>query len=125
MWYALGHIEEPAPIIRVVQVVPSRHKPPAIPAGWPGFMHKRIQVPRQFRVSEFQSLAYVAKQAGISFAHAGPDYALWDCPNVPYGQPVTVYQMLWSLEHSYIPGELHVDRPPSGQWVLQAVNQKP
>lgn len=133
MWYSLAQIQEPTIVSQSTQIVrqvaPDRPKPPVIPVGLPAFMYRSIRVPEKLRGSEFQSLAYVAKRAGILFAHAGPDYALWDCPAIPYARPVPVYRMLRSLSNSYIPGKLKLYESKAGsqtpQWMLQVVNRKP
>lgn len=123
MWYALGHIETPppAPIVRLVK--PASGKPlgagssaPAVtkgsvfemPAGLPPFLKKVITVPVRYETSEIAAVRYVARQAGVPFSSTGPDYALLGTA-VPFGKPVPVYEFLWYIGQSYVPGVIHID----------------
>ena len=143
MWYALGHIEQPtpAPIIRTVQpasgagvAIPRGKQPPAVqstapavtkgsvfemPPGLPPFLKKQVTVPSADASSEFGTLAYVAQQAGVPFTHKGPDYALLGT-KVPFGKPVPVYEFLWYIGKSYVPGVININ----GSGAIAANNQK-
>ena len=134
MWYALGHIEQPAPIIRMAQPAarvgagrslgtqaPTVTKGSVfeMPAGLPPFLKKQITVPAGDANSEFATLGYVAQQAGIPFTHTGPDYALLGT-KVPFGKPVPVYEFLWYVGKSYVPGVININ----GSGALAAANQK-
>ena len=140
MWYALGHIEQPAPIIRMTQpatgarpgkplgagmplgnqgVTVTKGSIFEMPPGLPPFLKKQITVPVGDTNSEFTALSYVAQQAGVSFTHKGPDYALLGT-KVPFGKPVPVYEFLWYVGKSYVPGVININ----GSGALAAVNQK-
>lgn len=141
MWYALGHIEQPAPIIRMAQpssgagaTATQGMQPPAVqpaapavtkgsvfemPPGLPPFLKKQITVPVGDASSEFAAIAYVAQQAGVPFTHQGPDYALLGT-KVPFGKPVPVYEFLWYLGKSYVPGVVNIN----GSGAIAADNQK-
>ena len=141
MWYALGHIEQPAPIIRTTQPSsgtgvgtaqgkqPPAVQPPApavtrgsifeMPPDLPPFLKKQVTVPSGDASSEFGALTYVAQQAGVPFTHKGPDYALLGT-KVPFGKPVPVYEFLWYIGKSYVPGVININ----GSGAIAANNQK-
>lgn len=124
MWYALGHIQKPIPIIQVTQPVARKprtirvapmpvqtihtqtvyatHCPPV-----PGYLQKRVVIPRDDQVSEFAALHALARKMGLQFASAGPNYALYDT-HIPLGRPVTALQFIQSVMNSYIPGVLFI-----------------
>ena len=145
MWIALGHIETPPPIVRLVApapagALPAAPQPPAgasgplvsgppstvrgsvfeMPPGLPAFLKKPVTVPVADEASEFAALAYVAKRAGAPFSHTGPDFALADT-RVPFGKPVPVYEFLWYVGNSYIPGVVDIN----GGGAIRAQNRKP
>lgn len=132
MFYALGHIyTPPAAIVR--PAISRSANPPAspssskvkgsvfeMPAGLPPFLKKVITVPLSDQSSEFAALKSVAKQVGVAFSHAGPDYALAGT-KVPFGKPVPSYEFLWYVGKTYIPGTVNIN----GSGAISAVNQKP
>ena len=91
-----------------------------MPPGLPAFLKKPVTVPVADEASEFAALAYVAKRAGAPFSHTGPDFALADT-KVPFGKPVPVYEFLWYVGNSYIPGMVDID----GSGAIRAQNRKP
>lgn len=131
MWYALGHIEQPAPAIR--QVAPVMRKP--LPAARvaqpvrakpakaiqiqtrtvyathchpvPGYLKKMVVIPAEYQVSEITALHFLAHKMGLRFVHAGPDYALYDT-RVHFGKSVTALQFIQSVLNSYVPGVLFI-----------------
>ena len=119
MWYAIApELVKPAPIVApavpkappakpaakpVLRPVPAR---PAVPV-LPVFYQQIVTVPARYDTSEFGALRYVARQLGLQFTHAGPDYALLDA-GIPFGQPVTAATFLRDVGTSYIPGTLTV-----------------
>ena len=135
MWFAIAHIEQPAPIVR--RVLPAISGTPAqsattpgttspvngevfeMPAGLPAFLRKIVTVPVSDESSEFAALNSVAGQVSVPFTHKGPDYALIST-RVPFGKPVPAYEFLWYLGQSYIPGTINVN----GSGSVAAVNQK-
>lgn len=136
MWFAIAHIQQPAPIVRRVLPAASGSPAPAapngvtappspvngavfeMPPGLPAFLTKQITVPKADEDSEFAALASVARQTGVPFTHTGPDYALVGT-KVPFGRPVPSYEFLWYAGKSYIPGTINVN----GSGAIAAVNQ--
>lgn len=95
-----------------------------IPAGLPLYMWKSIKVPKQDVFSEFKTLRYISKKTGVHFSHSGPDYALLGC-KIPYGKFTTVYNILYDLGHSYVPGTLEVVMTRPNDWAIKVMNRKP
>lgn len=137
MWFAIAHIQQPAPIVRLAKPAASGATAPSapngvtaplspvngavfeMPAGLPAFLRKIVTVPVADEFSEFAALNSVATQVSIPFTHKGPDYALIST-SVPFGKPVPSYEFLWYVGKSYIPGTIDVN----GSGALAAVNQK-
>ena len=131
MWYALGHIEQPAPVTR--QVAPVMRKP--LPATRvtphmrikptkviqiqtrtvyathcrpvPDYLQKMVVIPAKYQVSEVSALRLLAQKMGLRFVHAGPDYALYDT-RVHFGKSVTALRFIQSVLDSYVPGVLYI-----------------
>ncbi|MGC9216492.1 hypothetical protein [Acidithiobacillus sp.] len=134
MWYAIAHIELPAPSIRVSRPATSgtgkkpviSSQPPKVtkgavfemPAGLPPFLKKLITVPVGDETSEFTAVQSLARQVGVPFTHKGPDYALMGTA-VPFGKPVPAYEFLWYIGQSYVPGTLNIN----GSGAIAAHNQ--
>jgi hypothetical protein len=129
MWFAIAHINPPAPIVRPVTPAVSGNansgkanaatgSPAArstvngavfeMPAGLPSFLKKLVMVPKSDEFSEFAALQSVAQQVGVPFTHTGPDFALIGT-QVPFGKPVPSYEFLWYVGQSYIPGTVNVN----------------
>ncbi len=137
MWYAQGHIEQPAPIVRFATPAgatpsqragpPARPLPPTVvkgsvfemPAGLPPFLKKQVIVPVADETSEFAAVQSVALQISTPFTHKGPDYALVGT-SVPFGKPCPAYEFLWYIGESYVPGTLNIN----GSGAIAAINQK-
>lgn len=125
MWYALGQIKEPTPVIRVVQVARPKPRPMLKVAPVqvqtvktrtaytthcqpvPGYLQKMVVIPTDYQVSELSALRLLAHKMGLHFAYAGPDYALYDT-DVPFGRPVTVLRFIQSVINSYVPGVMFI-----------------
>jgi hypothetical protein len=130
MYFAIAHIQQPAPIVRpgkpAAPKAASSTPSPSIngavfemPAGLPPFLKKLVTVPVSDKSSEFAALNSVARQVSVPFTHKGPDYALYGT-QVPFGKPVPAYEFLWTIGRSYIPGTINVN----GSGAITAVNQK-
>lgn len=122
MWYALGQIKEPAPVIQGVQVVVPKPQPmlkvaPMQVQTWtayashcqpvPGYLQKMVVIPTDYQVSELSALRLLAHKMGLHFAYAGPDYALYDT-SIPFGHPVTALRFIQSVINSYVPGVMFI-----------------
>ncbi|WP_150408512.1 hypothetical protein [Acidithiobacillus caldus] len=95
--------------IPVLPAKPILHPVPACPAvpTLPAFFQQIVTVPKRYDVSEFGALRYVARQLGLQFTHAGPDYALLDA-GIPFDKPVSAATFLQDVGTSYIPGTLTI-----------------